>query len=235
MDVKHLAGAASVLLCGATLAHAALFTLDFEQDADGAPIVAGQTIDDEYTALGVTIAASNNAGGRPDRAIAFDTASPTGGDPDLATPGDGIGNDHPLGIVLILPENGVDADNDGLIDNPDDDARGGTFYVRFDAEQTANGTVTLIDIEEGGRIERYLGGVLQDMTTVDGLGDNSVQTVDLGGTTFDEMRIVLSGSGAFGELQLSGQTVIPEPATVAIAGLGVLMFVSRSSARRRKA
>ena len=55
----------------------------------------------------------------------FDTANPTGGDTDLATPGYGLGNDTALGNVVILSE---DADSS----DPDDNAGGGTLTFTYD-------------------------------------------------------------------------------------------------------
>ena len=74
--------------------------------------------------------------GHPEnRALIFDSSLRTGGDTDLGTPnqtfgGPGIGsggesgqpfqNDQQLFNVLIVAENLVDANNDGLVDSPDD-------------------------------------------------------------------------------------------------------------------
>ena len=88
-------------------------------------------------------------------AIIFDTANPTGGDPDLGTPnsdfgGPGLGvggksgspfqNDAALGNALIIAENLTDANGDGLIDDPDDE--GGIFPVTLAFDFSIVGPVT---------------------------------------------------------------------------------------------
>ena len=60
--------------------------IDFDTDAAGSPIVAGQIIDDEYATLGVLIETMNLSVG-PDLGVAFNSTIPTGGDTDLTTPG----------------------------------------------------------------------------------------------------------------------------------------------------
>ena len=111
-------------------------TLDWEADCNGNPFVPGQYVpSDLYSCLGITITNSldpNNP------LVLFDSNNPTGGDEDLATPssncptcvspcpgvsGDpngGLTNCTAAGLTLITEENPVDANNDGIEDEPDD-------------------------------------------------------------------------------------------------------------------
>ena len=64
---------------------ACLPRIDFETDALGNPLVAGQVIDDEWAAWGITASFSVNAPSTGPLMI-FDSANPTGGDVDLGSP-----------------------------------------------------------------------------------------------------------------------------------------------------
>jgi hypothetical protein len=217
-------------------AGAAPLVLDFQTDALAGTITAGQVIDDEFAAYGITISAVNGNASRPDVAIAFDSANPTGGDPDLATPGPGTGNDTALGNLLIIAEDVVDTSPaDGLIDDPDDERAGGTLKFTFDVMQTASGSVTLVDVEEaGGTIEFLQGGSVVGALTlgIPNLNNNSVQTVAFDTRPFDALHVNLAGSGAVGAIELSDHDV-PEPASLAIAGAGLVLIAGRRRRRGR--
>jgi hypothetical protein len=229
--------ALGVLLAATAAAPAGVLTLDFETDAAGNPIQPGQFIDDEYAAWGVSISAQNNRG--PDAAITFDSANPTGGDPDLATPGYHASNDRALGNILIIAEDVRDRNNDGYVDDPDDQAgrNPGYFSFLFDAPQYF-GEATMVDIEEGGSVELFnYDFQTQSYTPVQtyavaGQADNAMQTVSfMPGESFNAVRINMSGSGAVGELSVGGGTVIPEPASVSLIGLGLFMMLPRRKRR----
>jgi len=114
--------------------------LDFDFNALGQQIQAGEHVGDAYAAWGIDIVVWNTMAmtsqGYP---AAFNSSQPTGGDWDLGTPnqdfgGPGIGggggfgqpgaNMASLGNLLIAAENTIDANNDGLLDSPDDNATG---------------------------------------------------------------------------------------------------------------
>lgn len=212
-----------------TSAQAAPFTIDFNSDALGSGISAGQVLDDEFSPWGITLRADNNRSGHPDMAIAFDSANPTGGDGDLRTPGGGLNNTTPLGMVIIIAEDSVDRNSDGFIDDPDDEARGGTIFFHFNQLITASGWVTMVDIEEhGGSIDLLHNGSIVNSVSIPGLGDNSVQDVVFNQTQFDELRVNLVGSGAVGALTLDSTTGIPEPASLAVMALGVALIARRT-------
>mgnify|MGYP006276082433 FL=1 len=230
MHPRTLCLAAIAALATTAAAHADLL-LDFQTDALGQPIRAGQVIDDEYQPWGVNITADTHRG--YDVVITFDSANPTGNDTDLVTPGYGSGNTEPLGNMLIMPKDIVDADHDGYVDDPDDHATGrpGSVVFTFDRTYEA-GSLTFIDIEESGgkiffaRSDGAGGWSPSGQLPIPTFGDNSVQTIDFAGVAlFDRMTVELRGSGAMDSLRVTGGgVVIPEPASVALFACGGLLM-----------
>ena len=100
---------------------------------------------------GITISAKNFGNG-PGLAIIFDSLNPTGQDYDLAGPPWEGGNlasaNTVLGKILIIAENDVDLDDDGLIDIPDDEGNrpAGSIYFDFENPMCSVG-FDLIDVE----------------------------------------------------------------------------------------
>jgi hypothetical protein len=111
----------------------------------------------------------------------YDSGNPTGADDDLKTPGTGIGNDTALGKLLVIAENLVDDDNDGIVDEPDDAFNGGLIHFDFDEPKTiCSGTVVDVDDEGVTRFRFYSDNAGTNLITsviIPNLGDNSVQTV----------------------------------------------------------
>jgi len=216
-------------LGAAGLAQAAPIEIDFETDALGNPLVAGTIIDDEYNAVGVSIRAENHTASHPDLAVIFDSANPTGGDDDLATPGTGANNNTALNNILIIAERGADR-GDGILDaDPDDEGNRPAGYIDFDLDFIATAaSIILVDIEETG-------GTIEFRTIAEGLvtivipatGNNSVQTVSYDAAAFTGFRVNLAGSGAVGGLQ-----IVPTPASFALLSLAGLAAATR---RRRSA
>ena len=183
--------------------------LTHDSDPFGNPIVAGQRLEDVYGAWGVQLVADSAT----NAAIAFDSSNPTGGDPDLGTPnesfgGPGVGsggssNSSSLGNLVILAERLNDGNSDGLVDNPDDDARGGSLQYDFIEPMCVFG-MDLIDLE--GReaatiiLEKWDGSRVA--LNGAGLGNNSVEhfTTDECGVV--SMHVNLVGSGAIDNLEL---------------------------------
>ena len=192
-------------------------TLDFEGFA------AGTKVTNQFA--GALISA-NNPNKSFDDAILFDTQNITGGDSDLATGNAKIPTNY--GMVLIISENNGDANNDGIIDNPDDEGRGGSMMVKYDRVYTGGKSV-IIDTEEEGSIDFYLDGNLVngESVTINGIADGTAQVLSWDGFAYDEVHFNLAGSGALGELE-----AVPEPATMAIFGLGAAALAAR---RKRKA
>jgi hypothetical protein len=185
--------------------------LSFDETMTGEPINlrAGTVMTDQFVeGLGLSISALNNfdfPSAHPDKALIFDTALPTGGDTDLATPGYGTGNDTALGKVLIIAENDVDADLDGFVDDPDDEAIGGVLRFDFDGPVLfLGGTVVDIDSTEGAYFSlRDENDVEIGTLPVVSMGDNSVQVVEPEGAPVGvrAVELHLSGSGALARLR----------------------------------
>ena len=181
-------------------------TLDFSMDANGDPIVAGQLIDDEWSAAGIHVT-TYFADRHP--VMVFDSSNPTGGDPDLGTPneafggpgvgaGGGIGmpgvNDVPLGNLLIISE-------DGDASDPDDDAHGGSIYFDFDTPQAIY-SLQLVDINSWNgliRVRDINGNWLADYPTMP-MGDNSVQTIIIDTNNVGRLEVHIHGSGGLANI-----------------------------------
>ena len=169
--------------------------IDFELDSAGNAISLGDIITNQYAAQGVTVSAHGNP---YDIAMVFDTANPTGGDNDLRTPGSGAGNDTALGNVLIISENGDSS-------NPDDEAEGGALIFDY-ANPIRVDALKVLDIEHGGSdIEAFdANGNSLGVIDIPGVGDNSVQTVQIGIDGVSRLVVNLTTSGAVGDLVYCG-------------------------------
>jgi hypothetical protein len=208
----------SLALAGAPAPAQCPMVLDFDFDAAGQAILAGQDVSNAYSAWGIDLivwtAMSMNPSdlGLP---IAFDSANPTGGDWDLGTPnqsygGPGVGvggatNTYPLGNLLISAENTTDANNDGYVDVPDDDAGGAWFEFFFD-QPTCLFSMTVIDIDAGETppdlvVYDAAGNQLEwiDYSTT---GNNGVETRSFGICGADHIMVDVYSSGAIDNLVL---------------------------------
>ncbi len=159
----------------------------------------------------------NSGGGGPNSAILFDSSAPTGADFDLGTPnvscgGPGIGsggaagspgeNCTALGNLLIIAENIVDAaPADGIVDDPDDEALGGTLSFDF-PDAVLPSEIIIVDIDgESADVSLYSGPSLVATIPALDLGNNSVQRIDLSGHgSVTRIEVFLSSSGAVAEL-----------------------------------
>lgn len=245
MKLHHMS-VATLLAAGSTTALMAggpMFDIGFDSLSNG-EIVTNQI-------SGVTISAMNP--NRPfDLAITFDTLLNGTADGDLEGPSWAAGNlaaaGVELGNILILAENDIDMDGDGLIDSPDDEGSrpAGTIFIDLDEPAQTFG-FDLIDIEadmdEGaGHVEFYMnGGLISSIDFSEFANAASVYydpTVEYGnnsanrispinpGALFDEVRFVMGGSGGIDNLTFE----IPAPGALAL--LGVAALVGR---RRRRA
>ncbi|MBI4132660.1 MAG: hypothetical protein HY473_00980 [Candidatus Sungbacteria bacterium] len=207
---------ARVINVTATIEKRPCTEIGFEEDADGNPIFAGQKIDTEYSAFGLTISAINNNAFQPDLAIAFDSGHPSGGDVDLGTPnadfggpGQGSGgesgtpgeNSTAQGNLLIIAEDEIDEDGDGLVDTPDDEAGGGRLIFTFAGETNVD-RLRIFDIdEENVRIRLFDSSNTNFLTiAVPSLGDNSAQQIPINASGVKRMVVKLTGSGAVDDI-----------------------------------
>lgn len=194
------------------------FLLDFESAPNGDEIPAGLSVTEQWAGLGVHISAKNNNSAHPSKAIIFDSANPTGGDWDLGTPASKFGgkgrgegglagegtNVLPLNKVLIIAENDVDADRDGLVDDPDDEAGGGTLRFDFD-DPVEISTITLLDIdknEASAVFKVHLSDGDVKTMPISGLGDNSVFDIEPHWKGVKALEIILPGSGSLAAMQI---------------------------------
>ena len=179
--------------------------LDFETDDAGGSLVSGQIVDNEWAAWGVHVTTSSPAS-HP--AMVFDSASPTGNDPDLGTPnqdfsGPGVGvggklnepgeNGAAHGKLLIISEDNNPA-------NPDDNGGGGTVVFTFDVGVRMDEVhvVDVADVARAGTVRAYsdpVGSSLLVQSKMLGLGENSMQTVPVNATGVRRLEIDFPGSG----------------------------------------
>lgn len=193
--------------------------LDFEGPAPGTVIAGnmpggGAAPGTYFPGLTVEVA---NGGSGPGSAIIFDSSSPTGWDHDLGTPNQACGgpgqgdggqagtpgeNCEALGNILIVAENIVDVSPaDGLVDDPDDEASGGTISFIFDSAIIPESIVILdIDAENASVSLYYENSNIVTINALD-LGNNSAQTIDLYQYgSVDRIEVYFSSSGAVAEL-----------------------------------
>lgn len=182
--------------------------LDFDESPFGRPmsVEAGEWIDDDFQFMGVTVTAFNATPGHPQKAILFNSEAPTGEDDDLITPGTGTNNTDPLGKVLIIAEDDIDMNMDGLVDDPDDESGGGQITFDFDEDVTFLGTSVLdVDGTERDVFEFFnsAGDRIGRPLEIGSLGDNSVQFLSPAEPIRGVRRINinLTGSGALARLR----------------------------------
>lgn len=176
----------------------------------GHPTEKGEVVADQWKSLGVRIAATNNVAGHPDAAIVFDSANPTGGDFDLATPGYGPGNRDAEGKLLIIAENAFDADGDGLVDDPDDEAGGGVLRFDFEFPVTIC-SVKMVDADNGvvNETRFYDEAGLRQRIPFPAVADNGATRLGMFAERTRRLEIDLGGSGGLAYLEL-----MPCPARV---------------------
>lgn len=177
---------------------------DFDPNFSNGPNdpVPGMVLSNQWDLVGMSVSGVNNEVTHPQVAAVFDSTAPNLNDPDLVTPGYGPGNTVALGNLIIIPENDVDADNDGLIDEPDDEALGG--IIRFDfADPYRICSATFVDIDDVAPSEMrfYIGAALTlETIPIPFQGDNGVQTLLFDKLDVRRFEVVLGGSGAIGRL-----------------------------------
>ena len=230
--VRRMGGPATLILIGLAAAaptFAVPHTYNFEGLATGT-VVAGQNtngsslLNDPYPGFEFSVLGNETV----NSLVVFDTAHPTGGDTDLGTPnqyfggpGRGVGgqpgmpgeNRVPQGKVLVIPENMVDVNRDGLVDGPDDNAAGGIIIIDWEVPGMLL-TMTFLDIEEPGAfVDLLLGNQLVQSFPIPALGDNSQVTINTLTTGLvNRTEINFPGSGALAAMTYEFN-VVPVAAT----------------------
>lgn len=218
--VLRMGGPTALILVGLMHTAPALavsHTYDFEGLAAGT-VVAGQTTtgaqlaSDPYPGFEFTVVGNQTSSSL----VIFDTAHPTGGDVDLGTPnqyyggpGRGVGgqpgmpgeNRVPRKMVLIIPENMGDVNQDGRVDAPDDNEYGGVINIAWEVPGILQ-TMSFIDIEEEGAfVDCYFNNRLIQSFPIPALGDNSQVTINCITTQLINRTVVnFPGSGALAEM-----------------------------------
>ena len=164
-------------------------------------IKAGEEMAGQFESF--VVSAVNGHGSHPDMVIGFNTSVPTGDDDDLITPGTGTGNTTSQCTALIIAENDVDANGDGLVDDPDDESCGGQFIFDFNGQHLVE-SIALLDIEEAGAsVTLYNGEDEFHQADVPQLDDNSLQRMDLTGSAAATRMVVhIPSSGAIDDLRV---------------------------------
>ncbi len=197
------------LACGVFVpAQANALVIDFDT------LPSGTILQASHLPPGYTLTVDNKNASHPDSAVVFDSACPpgnvgsscTGQDPDLLTPGGGIGNDTAQAKIVVVVEDVVDTTPaNGLVDDPDDEAKGSKITLGFPGARKLQ-SIRLIDIDttEGAtKIVLQLAAGGTQNVTVAALGNNSAQTItfanppDILGFTVD-----FYGSGAIDDITI---------------------------------
>ncbi len=221
--------AMAIALVGITAGGAQAVTQDFAGPVAGTVIAGalpqGGSAPGTYFP-GITVFGSNNGGG-PHSVIIFDSNNPPSHDLDLGTPnqdfaGPGVGvggeigapypNDVAHNNLLIVQENNVDADNNDIYDDPDDEAGGSVIDFLFDSPVDPT-SITLIDIDNETASVALDGDTLNVVVNAADAGDNSKQDIDLSGNGGVAcIRVTFSSSGAVAQL-VYGVTTATENAS----------------------
>jgi hypothetical protein len=248
----------ALAMCGtcALSASGAALQIDFESPKTGT-IMSTQYL----ASFGVTISADNYRVGGPDKAILFNSNRTNTPDDDLeygtAWAAGNIATGVNLNKFLIVAESIRDvAPADGFVDQPDDEAQGGTLFFKFTSPQTAVG-FDLIDVELTPAIDHVdfvRAGVTLASITFDQFANpaspyyepgvvyvdrsaNRISPITVGELKilpFDELRFFMPECAAIDNLKWDNNPAfaIPEPGTAALL-LGGLFPALGLRARRR--
>lgn len=238
-----------LIVCGALCAPlvAQEYTIDFEGLAPGTIVSTVNAVNGGDSVGPIFVEGTKPSTGATNVALIFDSANPPGLDFDLGTPnetfgGPGIGlfgemgmpheNDTALGHILIIAENLVDSEPDGLVDVPNDaDERDMLVELDFGAlmEPGIMGEVTVVSFtaidfqQDEGELPSVAsfygaGNVLLATVPIGNLGDNGVETFDVGVPGVVRMEVLMNGSGGIDSIVLAGQDV---PGSCRVTGGGV--------------
>ena len=152
-----------------------------------------------------------------------DIGNITYGDPDLGSPNEGCGgpgvgiggapgmlgeNCVPQGNVLIIQE------SNAFMEQPDDNAFGGTIIFDFTPQAETVYAVGVMDIDgSDSKISVEHGdGSTSEPKTIHGLGENSVQTIPVNLENVSRLSVFFPGSGAVTSISFCHRATQPDTA-----------------------
>lgn len=239
--------AITAALSGTGLAQTA-YEISFDESAVGLEHGSFFT-GNEYAGLGGGVTFNVDSNGKHDQLIIFDTDNTSGtADPDLEGPfiGGNLKNVKGLGNALIIAENIIDQDNNGLVDSPDDEAAGGTIGVIFGNANVNQVGFSMYDTPENRKADVSV--VFSDgkgnSTTwrapeLIAHGNTSGNPVEFGnhyannfsGITASQLGLSNIKSIDFniesGAIDSLHYCVVPEPSSVALLGVGLAAGLMR--------
>ncbi len=199
----------------------------------------------EYAGLGGGVTFNVNSNGNHDQLIIFDTDITSGtADPDLESTfiGGNLENVRGLGNALIIAENIIDRDNNGIVDSPDDEKAGGTIGVVFANSNVSQVGFSLYDTPENIRSDvsivfRDAGGNSVTWRVAELLAHGSgvefanhyannfsgIEASKLGLSNIQSIDFNIE-SGAIDSLHYC---IVPEPSSAALLGIGIASLVLR--------
>ncbi len=183
-------------------------TLDFNA------LMTGEVVSDQFP--GVQITAASNQQNGTNLATIFNSTFPPKLSEGLGTPhrdfgGAGIGGGGGAGRegenayhqkqVLILAKEQVDADGDGLIDQPVDDPKGGQLIFTFDQPTYLQSILVIDQHQDGGNVQTF-DNEDQLIARLDfqSLGNNSVETVPIHQDGVKKLKVEFVKWGALDDL-----------------------------------
>ena len=158
----------------------------------------------------VTVSISANANlGKPDKVIVFNSGMTGTLDPDLEVD---------LGNLMILPDNITDANNDLLVDVPNDNQYGGTITLDFsDNVKVVSFKYVDQDDPSPSYARAYdVNNVLISSVTISNGGNGSVQVIAMNADNIRRLEFELAGSGGIADLELACPSTAGQGATGSI-------------------
>jgi hypothetical protein len=168
--------------------------------------------------------------GSRNAAMVYDAAC-GGGGPANCSGGEDDKFKPVLGKVLTLAGSTFDANGDGLADAPDTEGSGGQLGFDFRGFGTGSVTITsldVVDVESGGWVKLFAGGVHVGTVPVSATANNGLATVAVGYAGIDRMEVRLKDSGVIDNIRLAFAPLAPA------AACGSLRLTVRSLARSRR-